>query len=108
MLNVLFIQHHWHEQHEEVLLLFLLSWYDNTGTTWVSQFKHHFLSSHAVEDIHEERTLETDAHGSAAASAREMTSKPRETLPPEGVNLRALESRFITTFCTLSASTHIS
>ena len=68
----LVLQHHWHEEHDDILIFFLLSRNDNTSTAWVSKFEDNVLTGNAVEDINKERTAESDAHSTAIILAENV------------------------------------
>lgn len=58
----LVVKHHWHKQHKQVFVLFLLSRSDDACTAWVGKLEHDVLASNAVEHVDEEWAIEANAH----------------------------------------------
>lgn len=75
----LFVKEHWHDEHEDVLVFWLLSWYNDTSTARISQVEDNLIAVQITQDFHQAATLETDADaGTAIFASQNFLGRSRE------------------------------
>ena len=75
----LFVKEHWHDEHEDVLVFWLLSWYNDTGTARISQVEDNLIADQNTQDFTQAATLETEADaGTARFASQYFRGRSRE------------------------------
>ena len=68
----LVVKEHRHDEHQNIFVLRLFCWYDDSGTAWVCQLDDDVVACEIAQNFHQTASLEADADRRAIVFARQL------------------------------------